>query len=219
MGRSALSLMILEREFQREGAAMEKALSPHVQCLNLSRMDRRLATWLLVATVLVSKDCSSIPPGGLLGYEFRTESLRTGSISSSSSPVLPSTPMTAGHSKTGSRDSCTQTEKGQSQDTSKPSTPGLQSMMLPARLFSPSPVYIPDRIAGQLTLSDISRSCWMSKALITLTICFSWRVISCGNQEKDSRAQRIDRTTLYITCNCYVPLHKMPFTKDREPML
>ncbi|XP_054481288.1 angiomotin [Anoplopoma fimbria] len=85
--------------------------------------------------------------GGLLGYEFRTESLRTGSISSSPSPVLPSTPLTAGHSKTGSRDSFTQTEKGQSQDTSKPSTPGLQSMTLPARLFSPSPVYIPDRIA------------------------------------------------------------------------
>ncbi|XP_070699719.1 angiomotin [Pempheris klunzingeri] len=85
--------------------------------------------------------------GVLLGPEFRTESLRTESISSSPSPVLPSTPMTAGHSKTGSRDSCTQTEKGQSQDTSKPSTPALQSMTLPARLSSPSPVYIPDRIA------------------------------------------------------------------------
>uniref|UniRef100_UPI0037E921C1 angiomotin n=1 Tax=Semicossyphus pulcher TaxID=241346 RepID=UPI0037E921C1 len=84
--------------------------------------------------------------GVLLGPEFRTESLRTESISSSPSPVLPSTPMTAGHSKTGSRDSCTQTEKGQSQDTSKPSTPALQSMTLPARLSSPSPVYIPDRI-------------------------------------------------------------------------
>ncbi|XP_040005916.1 angiomotin isoform X2 [Xiphias gladius] len=85
--------------------------------------------------------------GVLLGPEFRTESLRTESISSSPSPVLPSTPMTAGHSKTGSRDSCTQTEKGQSQDTSKPSTPALQSMTLPARLSSPSPIYIPDRIA------------------------------------------------------------------------
>ncbi|KAM9846967.1 angiomotin [Aulostomus maculatus] len=85
--------------------------------------------------------------GVLLGPEFRTESLRTDSISSSPSPVLPSTPMTAGHSKTGSRDSCTQTEKGQSQETSKPSTPALQSMTLPARLSSPSPVYIPDRIA------------------------------------------------------------------------
>ncbi|CAK6977307.1 angiomotin [Scomber scombrus] len=85
--------------------------------------------------------------GVLLGPEFRTESLRTESISSSPSPVLPSTPMTAGHSKSGSRDSCTQTEKGQSQDTSKPSTPALQSMTLPARLSSPSPVYIPDRIA------------------------------------------------------------------------
>uniref|UniRef100_A0A7N8XHD8 Angiomotin n=2 Tax=Mastacembelus armatus TaxID=205130 RepID=A0A7N8XHD8_9TELE len=86
--------------------------------------------------------------GVLLGPEFRPESLRTESISSSPSPVLPSTPMTAGHSKTGSRDSCTQTEKGQSQD--KPSTPALQSMTLPARLSSPSPIYIPDRIAGQL---------------------------------------------------------------------
>ncbi|XP_026183591.1 angiomotin isoform X1 [Mastacembelus armatus] len=83
--------------------------------------------------------------GVLLGPEFRPESLRTESISSSPSPVLPSTPMTAGHSKTGSRDSCTQTEKGQSQD--KPSTPALQSMTLPARLSSPSPIYIPDRIA------------------------------------------------------------------------
>lgn len=85
--------------------------------------------------------------GVLLGPEFRTESLRTESISSSPSPVLPSTPMTAGHSKTGSRDSCTQTDKNQNQDSSKPSTPALQSMTLPARLSSPSPVYIPDRLA------------------------------------------------------------------------
>uniref|UniRef100_A0AAX7VKP8 Angiomotin C-terminal domain-containing protein n=1 Tax=Astatotilapia calliptera TaxID=8154 RepID=A0AAX7VKP8_ASTCA len=85
--------------------------------------------------------------GVLLGPEFRMESLRTESMSSSPSPVLPSTPMTAGHSKTGSRDSYTQTDKGHSQDTSKPSTPALQSMTLPARLSSPSPVYIPDRIA------------------------------------------------------------------------
>ncbi|XP_041657852.1 angiomotin isoform X2 [Cheilinus undulatus] len=84
--------------------------------------------------------------GVLLGPEFRTESLRTESISSSPSPVLPSTPMTAGHSKTGSRDSCTQTEKGQGQESSKASTPALQSMTLPARLSSPSPVYIPDRL-------------------------------------------------------------------------
>ncbi|XP_028276812.1 angiomotin isoform X2 [Parambassis ranga] len=84
--------------------------------------------------------------GVLLGPEFRTESLRTESISSSPSPVLSSTPMTAGHSKTGSRDSCTQTDKGHSQESSKPSTPALQSMTLPARLSNPSPVYIPDRI-------------------------------------------------------------------------
>lgn len=106
-------------------------------------------------------------PGVLLGPEYRTDSLRTESISSSPSPVLPSTPMTAGHSKTGSRDSCTQTDKGQAhapaltptpapaQENYKSSTsalhsmaPGLQSMTLPARLGT-SPVYIPDRLAGK----------------------------------------------------------------------
>ncbi|MEQ2233831.1 hypothetical protein ILYODFUR_025826 [Ilyodon furcidens] len=55
--------------------------------------------------------------------------------------------MTTGHSKTGSRDSCTQTDKGQSQEASKPSPLTMQSMTLPARLSSPSPVYIPDRLA------------------------------------------------------------------------
>lgn len=78
--------------------------------------------------------------GVLLGPEFRGDSLRTESISSSPSPVLPAT-----HSKTGSRDSCTQTEKGQ--ESSKPSTPALQSVTSPSRISSPSPVYIPDRIA------------------------------------------------------------------------
>uniref|UniRef100_A0A3B5LNK3 Angiomotin C-terminal domain-containing protein n=1 Tax=Xiphophorus couchianus TaxID=32473 RepID=A0A3B5LNK3_9TELE len=82
---------------------------------------------------------------------WKGKSLRTESISSSPSPVLSTTPMTTGHSKTGSRDSCTQTDKGQSQEASKPSPSVLQSMTLPARLSSPSPVYIPDRLAGQLT--------------------------------------------------------------------
>ncbi|XP_068600801.1 angiomotin [Brachionichthys hirsutus] len=73
--------------------------------------------------------------GVLLGPEYRPETLRAESISSSPSPVLPSTPMTAGHSKTGSRDSYTQTERGLNQDKSS------------TRLSSPSPVYIPDRLA------------------------------------------------------------------------
>lgn len=97
--------------------------------------------------------------GVLLGPEFRPDSLRAESISSSPSPVLPSTPMTAGHSKTGSRDSCTQTDKGQA-DASKaspPALPGLQSMTLPARLSSPSPVYIPDRIADVFHSSTLDR--------------------------------------------------------------
>ncbi|XP_037544086.1 angiomotin isoform X2 [Nematolebias whitei] len=85
--------------------------------------------------------------GVLLGPECRIDSLRTESISSSPSPVLSSTLMTTGHSKTGSKDSCTQTEKGQNQESSKATAPALQSMTLPARLSSPSPVYIPDRLA------------------------------------------------------------------------
>ncbi|XP_061606803.1 angiomotin isoform X3 [Phyllopteryx taeniolatus] len=85
--------------------------------------------------------------GVLLGPEFRTDSLRTESITSSPSPVFPPTQITAVHSKTGSRDSCTQTDKNQSQDTSKPGTPALQNMMVPSRLSSPSPVYIPERVA------------------------------------------------------------------------
>lgn len=97
--------------------------------------------------------CPPVSPAGvLLGPEYRTESLRAESISSSPSPVLSTTPMAAGHSKTDSRDSYTQTEKGQSQaDGSKAGVPALQSMTLPARLSSTSPVYIPDRLAGQLT--------------------------------------------------------------------
>ncbi|XP_041111556.1 angiomotin-like isoform X3 [Polyodon spathula] len=83
--------------------------------------------------------------GVLLGTDFRTESLRTESISSSPSPVLPSTPMMSAHSKTGSRDSCTQTDKGSEQ--SKP-TPSLALPPVQSRLASPSPAYIPDRIDG-----------------------------------------------------------------------
>ncbi|CAL8280876.1 unnamed protein product [Arctogadus glacialis] len=68
--------------------------------------------------------------GLLLGPEYRTDSPRTESISSSPSPVFPSTPATAGHSKTGSRDSCTQTDKGQTpaQDSYRSSTTGLNSL-------------------------------------------------------------------------------------------
>ncbi|CAG5870148.1 unnamed protein product [Menidia menidia] len=83
--------------------------------------------------------------GVLLGPESRAESLRTESISSSPSPVLSSTPMTAGHSKTGSRDSCMQTDKGP--DASKTNIPAPPSTTLPPLLSSPSPAYIPDRLA------------------------------------------------------------------------
>ncbi|XP_039622337.1 angiomotin isoform X1 [Polypterus senegalus] len=60
--------------------------------------------------------------GILLGTEYRAESLCNESISSSPSPVLPSTPMPSTHSKTGSRDSSTQTDKNSDQIKNSVST-------------------------------------------------------------------------------------------------
>ena len=42
--RSVQSLMCLGREFQREGAAIKKALSPHVRCLVLCGGMRKFAS-------------------------------------------------------------------------------------------------------------------------------------------------------------------------------
>lgn len=44
MGRSVQSQMSLGREFQRVGAAIEKAVSHPVRCLVLTGGDRRLAS-------------------------------------------------------------------------------------------------------------------------------------------------------------------------------
>lgn len=127
-------------------------------------------------------------PGVLLGPEFRGDSLRTESISSSPSPVLPSTPMPlTTHSKTGSRDSCTQTEKGQ--ETSKPSTPALQSVPGPSRISSPSPVYIPDRIAGthhKHTYNTPSTWCLSLKFIFTVYVylCIATSEPSNGQMQR-----------------------------------
>uniref|UniRef100_A0A8C9EKV3 Angiomotin n=1 Tax=Pavo cristatus TaxID=9049 RepID=A0A8C9EKV3_PAVCR len=69
--------------------------------------------------------------GVLLGTEYRSES-----IPSTPSPVLPSTPLLSAHSKTGSRDCSTQTDRGNEQGKAAPSpaapTPGrLPSASLP----------------------------------------------------------------------------------------
>lgn len=129
--------------------------------------------WLHGDVTFLWKSLGFSPPsstGILLGPEYRTESLRAESISSSPSPVLSTTPMTAGHSKTDSRDSYTQTEKGQSQESSKSSVPALQSMTLPARLSSTSPVYIPDRLAGSLASPHRSPFCNTSLLLLLLYV-------------------------------------------------
>ncbi|KAM9324874.1 angiomotin [Gastrophryne carolinensis] len=70
--------------------------------------------------------------GVLLGTEYRSES-----ISSTPSPVLPSTPQLPGHSKTGSRDCFTQTDRGSEQNK----TPSVSASPGPGRLATPSPMY------------------------------------------------------------------------------
>lgn len=65
--------------------------------------------------------------GILLGGDYRTES-----VPSVPSPVLPSTPLLLAHSKTGSRDCSTQTERGT--ESSKPTT--VASISVPAPVAS-----------------------------------------------------------------------------------
>uniref|UniRef100_A0A665TFC0 Angiomotin n=1 Tax=Echeneis naucrates TaxID=173247 RepID=A0A665TFC0_ECHNA len=153
--------------------------------------------------------------GVLLGPEFRTESLRTESISSSPSPVFPSTPMTTGHSKTGSRDSSTQTDKGQNQDNSKPSTPALQSMTLPARLSSPSPVYIPDRIAGQLSqsLSKLMQKLYSHYKCDSFTESFFDQEMSFVPHIK-----QVSMTALFYLCNI-AKIRNILFKEDAEKLV
>ncbi|XP_068107208.1 angiomotin [Hyperolius riggenbachi] len=74
--------------------------------------------------------------GVLLGTEYRSES-----ISSTPSPVLPSTPQLSGHSKTGSRDCCTQTDRGSEQNKA----PSVSASPGPGRLATPSPMYSSER--------------------------------------------------------------------------
>ncbi|KAM6117228.1 LOW QUALITY PROTEIN: angiomotin [Pterocles gutturalis] len=79
--------------------------------------------------------------GVLLGTEYRSES-----IPSTPSPVLPSTPLLSAHSKTGSRDCSTQTDRGNEQNKAAPST----AAPAPGRLPSTSLAYSADKTDGPL---------------------------------------------------------------------
>lgn len=69
----------------------------------------------------------------LLGSEYRSES-----ISSTPSPVFPSTPLMSSHSKTGSRDSCTQTDRGSEQNKAPPLSTVSAAL---SRFATASPMY------------------------------------------------------------------------------
>ncbi|XP_074962332.1 angiomotin isoform X1 [Phalacrocorax aristotelis] len=79
--------------------------------------------------------------GVLLGTEYRSES-----IPSTPSPVLPSTPLLSAHSKTGSRDCSTQTDRGNEQSKAASST----AAPTPGRLPSTNLAYSADKTDGPL---------------------------------------------------------------------
>ncbi|KAM5146244.1 angiomotin isoform 2-T2 [Mantella aurantiaca] len=86
--------------------------------------------------------------GVLLATEYRPES-----ISSTPSPVLPSTPQLCGHSKTGSRDCCTQTDRGSEQSK----TPSVSASPGPGRLATPSPMYSAEKTDAVFQSSTLDR--------------------------------------------------------------
>ncbi|XP_038604410.1 angiomotin [Tachyglossus aculeatus] len=84
--------------------------------------------------------------GVLLGTEYRSES-----IPSTPSPVLPSTPLLSTHSKTGSRDCGTQTERGAEQNKAAAVPPAAVPAPAPSgpgRLPTPSLAFSPDKADG-----------------------------------------------------------------------
>ncbi|XP_072288066.1 angiomotin [Pyxicephalus adspersus] len=86
--------------------------------------------------------------GVLLGTEYRSES-----VSSTPSPVLPSTPQLSGHSKTGSRDCCTQTDRSSEQNK----TPSVSASPGPGRLATPSPMYSSEKTDAVFQSSTLDR--------------------------------------------------------------
>ncbi|XP_018085360.1 angiomotin isoform X2 [Xenopus laevis] len=86
--------------------------------------------------------------GVLLATEYRSES-----ASSTPSPIRPSTPLLCGHSKTGSKDCCTQTDRGAEQN--KP--PSVSASPGPGRLATPSPMYNSERTETVFQSSTLDR--------------------------------------------------------------
>lgn len=92
--------------------------------------------------------------GVLLGTEYRSES-----IPSTPSPVLPSTPLLSAHSKTGSRDCSTQTDRGNEQSKAAPST----AAPAPGRLPSTSLAYSADKTGNKPPLLSQRGPChWLA---------------------------------------------------------
>ncbi|XP_062917061.1 angiomotin [Mobula hypostoma] len=107
-------IKVLQQRSRREQVKTEQptALRPSKSLVSISNATSGPSSYptLLSSNPIIEEKKEDKSWKGSLGFLLSPE--KNESQSSSSSPVLPSTPVLSAHSKTGSRDSSTQTEKG-----------------------------------------------------------------------------------------------------------
>ncbi|XP_067903419.1 angiomotin [Heterodontus francisci] len=107
-------IKVLQQRSRREQVKTEQpaALRPSKSLVSISNATSGLSSYptLLSSNPIIEERKEDKSWKGSLGFLLSTD--RNESHSSSSSPVLPSTPLLSAHSKTGSKDSSTQTERG-----------------------------------------------------------------------------------------------------------
>ncbi|XP_072361796.1 angiomotin isoform X2 [Scyliorhinus torazame] len=107
-------IKVLQQRSRREQVKTEQpaALRPSKSLVSIANATSGLLSYptLLSSNPIIEEKKEDKSWKGSLGFLLNTD--RNESHSLSSSPVLPSTPLLSAHSKTGSRDSSTQTERG-----------------------------------------------------------------------------------------------------------
>ncbi|XP_067853257.1 angiomotin isoform X2 [Heptranchias perlo] len=137
-------IKVLQQRSRREQVKTEQptALRPSKSLVSISNATSGLSSYptLLSSNPIIEEKKEDKSWKGSLGFLLSTD--RNESHSSSSSPVLPSTPLLSAHSKTGSRDSSTQTERGPEQNKLGTFSPSQ------GKLGNSSPAYMekPDNV-------------------------------------------------------------------------
>ncbi|XP_043560878.1 angiomotin isoform X1 [Chiloscyllium plagiosum] len=120
-------IKVLQQRSRREQVKTEQpaALRPSKSLASISNATSGLSSYptLLSSNPIIEEKKEDKCWKGSLGFLLSTD--RNESHSSSSSPVLPSTPLLSAHSKTGSRDSSTQTERGPEHNKLGTASPSL----------------------------------------------------------------------------------------------